>query len=354
MTVYWAACLVSIVLTWFTTHVKHDYEREGVLYWLAVTFVSALPLIYIAAIRYDVGADYMAYYRYYENVLGGEGQGRYEILYYLVNQIIAAFQGSAPWVFGATAAIFLMPVYKRIICDSPYPSLSVFLLLGMTYYFFFLNGMRQMMAAAFLLYSLQYVERRRPVPFAVCVLIATGFHTTSIVFLAFYLLAWLDLSPRKLCIISVIVAASAAVIGTILTSILSRMEYYSEYLETAFAQQGQGYIVLLMNILIVAFSTFFYQEDNPRYRIYYNVQIVALWAALLTGQVVLIDRYRMMFGLAAVILVPMTLDGIENDNTRRISFAGIVLLYYIYAAYTVGVQNSNTVLPYQTIFSALV
>ena len=348
MVVYWAACLASIAFTWFATHVKHD--KEGVSYWLLVTFVSAFPLIFISAIRLNVGADYIPYYKYYLGILNGAGQGRYEFLYYAANKLIACFHLSAPWIFGFTAALFLMPVYKRIISDSSYPYMSIFLLLGMTYFFFFLNGMRQMIGAAFLLLSIPFIENRKFIPFLALVLIATGFHTTCIVFLAVYFLVYMDLNPKALMAITLAVFVFGQFFANFINSFLSSMDYYSLYLESTFAQRGQGYVVLAMNILLVVFTTVFFRQNNPRFKIYYNLQVVALWASALTGKIVLIDRYRMVFGLASIILVPMTLNGIENKNTRVICSVAVVTLYFVYAMYTVGVQNSNMVLPYQTIF----
>lgn len=350
MIVYWSACLASIVFTWFATHIKHDINREGVRYWLLVTFFSALPLIYVAAIRYNVGADYIPYYRYYLGVLNGAGQGRYEFLYYMANKLIACFHLSAPWLFGFTAVLFLMPVYKRIISDSPYRYMSIFLLLGMTYFFYFLNGTRQMIGAAFLLLSIPYIEKRKFIPFLILVLIATGFHTTCIVFLAVYFLVYMDLKPKWLAGITLAVFVFGQFLANVANGILSEMDYYSTYLESTFAQRGQGYVVLAMNILLVAFTSFFYQRENSKFKIYYNLQVVALWASALTGKIVLIDRYRMVFGLASIILVPMTLNGIENKNTRVICSITVVMLYFIYATYTVGIQNGNMVLPYLTVF----
>ena len=348
MIVYWAACLASIAFTWFATHVKHD--KEGISYWLLVTFVSAFPLIFISAIRLDVGADYIPYYKYYLGILNGAGQSRYEFLYYTANELIACFRLSAPWLFGFTAVLFLMPVYKRIISDSPYRYMSIFLLLGMTYFFYFLNGTRQMIGAAFLLLSIPYIEKRKFIPFLILVLIATGFHTTCIIFLAVYFLVYMDLKPKWLAVITLAVFVFDQFLANIANSILSGMDYYSTYLESTFAQRGQGYVVLAMNILLVAFATFFYQRENPKFKIYYNLQVVALWASALTGKIVLIDRYRMVFGLASIILVPLTLNGIKNKNTRVICSVAVVTLYFVYAMYTVGVQNGNMVLPYQTIF----
>lgn len=348
MAVYWSACLASFAFTWFATHVKHD--KEGIGYWLLVTLVAAFPLIFISAIRFNVGADYIPYYRYYLGILNGARQGRYEVLYYLANKLVAAFHLSAPWLFGFTASLFLMPVYKRIISDSPYRYMSIFLLLGMTYFFYFLNGTRQMIGAAFLLVSIPYIEKRKFIPFLLLVLIASGFHTTCIVFIAVYFLVYMDLNPRLLAVITLAIFVFGKFFANIANGILSGMDYYSTYLESTYAQRGQGYVVLAMNILLVFFATFFYQRENLKFKIYYNLQVVALWASALTGKIVLIDRYRMVFGLASIILVPMTLNGIENKNTRIICSAAVVTLYFAYAMYTVGIQNSNMVLPYQTIF----
>ena len=208
-----------------------------------------------------------------------------------------------------------------------------------------------MIGAAFLLVSIPYIEKRKFIPFFLLVLIASGFHTTCIVFLAVYFLVYMDLSPGLLEVITFAIFAFGQFFANIANSILSGMDYYSTYLESTYAQKGQGYVVLAMNILLVLFATFFYQRENPKFKIYYNLQVVALWASALTGKIVLIDRYRMVFGLASIILVPMTLNGIGNKSTRIICSAAVVVLYFVYAMYTVGVQNSNTVLPYQTIFS---
>lgn len=348
MAVYWSACLASFAFTWFATHVKHD--KEGIGYWLLVTFIAAFPLIFISAIRFNVGADYTPYYRYYLGILNGAGQGRFEVLYYLANKLVAFFHLPAPWLFGFTASLFLMPVYRRILSDSPYRYMSIFLLLGMTYFFYFLNGTRQMIGAAFLFLSIPYIEKRKFVPFLLLVLIATGFHMTCIVFIAVYFLVCIDLTPILLAIITLAFFAFGQFFANVVNGILSGMDYYSAYLESMFAQRGQGYVVLAMNILLVFFATFFYQRENPKFKIYYNLQVVALWASALTGKIVLIDRYRMVFGLASIILVPMTLKGIKSKNTRIICSVSVVTLYFIYAMYTVGMQNSNMVLPYQTIF----
>lgn len=365
MIVYWSACLLSIALTWLATrsYSIKGHEIQGKVYWFIAILIAAFPFIYITAVRYNVGADFQSYYKYYMNILGGRRynaftgfftreRGQYEILYYLANLLVASLKLSAPWMFGFTAILFLMPVYKRILGDSPYPSMSIYLLMAMGYFTYFLNGTRQMIGAAFLMLSIPFIEKRKFVPFFVLVLIATGFHTTCIVFLAVYIIAYVNISVKAIAVVTAIMFAFGNAFGTIANNFLSGLEYYSGYVTSSYAQRGQGYIVLAINIVLVVFATIYYQKDNKLYQIYYGIQVLALWAAALTGKIVLVNRYTITFGLFSIILLPMTLSGIEEQHTRRILGTAIIVLYFIYATYTIGFQNANTVLPYQTYWQA--
>lgn len=347
MIVYWSASLISVVLIWIVTHIK---QQNNICYVPLATIIAAFPLLIIAAVRYNVGADYIPYYQYYVDIINGVGQGRFELLYYELNAILAFWGLDPVWLFFACAVLFLIPIYVRILHDSPYPTISVFLLVGMTYYFYFLNGMRQMMAGAILLAGIPFIAERKFFPFAVIVLIATGFHATAIVFISLYFLARLHFGVKLLTGLTLAVFLFSQQIGDVANQFIAGIENYATYLDSIFSSRGQGYIVLCMNLLITAFCTVFYQKDNPSYKVYYTMQVISLWASALTGTIVLIDRFRMVFGLADIILIPMAIHQIPNRRIRIISAALIILLYFIYATYTVGVQNSNTVLPYQTIF----
>ena len=365
MIIYWSACFLSIILALIVTrdYTFAGHELQGRVYCFIAILLAALPFIYIAAVRYNVGADFQSYYKYYLNILEGRRynaytgiftrkRGQYEILFYLANLFIASLHLSAPWILALTAILFLMPVYKRIFTDSPYPAMSIFLLMAMGYYCYFLNGTRQMIGAAFLMLSIPFIEKKKFIPFLILVLIATGFHTTCIVFLAVYILAHVNISIKVISAVTVILFVFGNLFGNIANNFLSELEYYSGYLNSSYAQRGQGYIILTINIVLVVFSTIFFQKDNKLYQIYYGIQVLALWAAALTGKIVLVNRYTITFGLFSIILLPMTLSGIGDQHTRRFLSMAVVVLYFIYATYTIGFQNANTVLPYQTYWQA--
>ena len=81
------------------------------------------------------------------------------------------------------------------------------------------------------------------------------------------------------------------------------------------------------------------------------MNIISLWLTAFVGKVVLIGRIRWMFGFSSIILIPMTLDNISYKKTRFLAGTAIVVFYAVYFYYTIGINNSANVLPYQTIFS---
>lgn len=103
---------------------------------------------------------------------------------------------------------------------------------------------------------------------------------------------------------------------------------------------------------IVAFATVFYQKNNTKYQVYYNMQVIAFWVTIMTGKVVLIERFRMSFGLSSVIFIPMILNGIKIENQTYLWWSNRHSLF-LYVTYTIGVLNGNSVLPYRTIFSVI-
>lgn len=382
MLIYWTACIASILFAFLGMKVRysehttlkkvkfkfgnlekvrikygkhvisdpHNHaENHNVWYYLKLSFFAALPLTLIAAIRYDVGQDYLyTYVPYFLRVKSGAVSYQLEPLYHLMNVIVIRLHGNYPWVFAICAIIFMTLVYYRVFTDSPYPLISIFLLVGMTYYFIFLNTMRQMVACSILLLSFPYARERKFFKFACIVVIASLFHSSCIVFLFAYWLTDLKIRPKWVLAVTVCVFLFGQFFGNMINNLV-RYTAYSIYQGSRFDTEKQGWIVLLMNLAIFLLASVYYTKDK-KYVQYYNLQVIALWIAALTGKVVLISRIRWMFGLPGIILVPMILQNIKKRDRLLIGTI-IVVLYFVYASYTIGVKNGNNVLPYQTIFS---
>lgn len=114
--------------------------------------------------------------------------------------------------------------------------------------------------------------------------------------------------------------------------------------------EAKGYVTVLITAVILIFATVCYR-DTPEYRLYYRIHAIAFAIAGFTGKVVLINRIFWFFFLPVIVLIPLALSKIKDRGLRICVTLEIVLLYGAYFFYTIGINNSNTVLPYDTIFN---
>lgn len=349
MFIYWSTCILSSILMKWACPENCIPEQRHKKPNIIIAFLSALPLILVAGLRYDVGKDYMyTYAPYFQKIAGMVSYEKLEWLYHGINVFVHRFSDDYMWVFLICAVIFICFVYLSILRDSPYPALSVFLLIGTTYYFIFLNTMRQMLGVSLCLFSLRFAHKRQLLPFLLCVFIATGFHNSCLVFALFYPIACYKFNRKWIVGITVAVVFVAEFLADKINEIVMSTAY-SEYIGSRFDKGEQGFVVLAINLLLLAFIAVMKKNDK-KYQMYLNLQMIATWLAILTGKVVLMNRLRWLFGLPIIISLPIAIRTIEKKEYRVLAYVCIVILYVIYTQYTIGFMNGNTVLPYQTIF----
>jgi hypothetical protein len=347
--VYCIGTLLSILFIEFASRVKHKSEDSR--YWFFVSLFAASPLIIIAAIRYDVGKDYLSYIRLFRQAAVGYRQDGLEIPFYWLNRIISFLGGDYIWIFIISAVLFMVISYMHIFEESPYPKLSVFLLVTMGFYFSFLNTMRQFVGCAFLLYSIKFIKDRKLIPFLSFVLLASCFHYTCIIFVIAYPLYGIRIKSRTLVISSIIVFLLASLLARYINQIAMLTYYGTAYIGSVFDRpEERGFITLAINILLIVFGTIFKSDDDD-YNFYYILSFISLWFLFFEGKVPLISRIRWMFALPSIILLPKIINNVPNRRDRFIYTSLIVGLYIAFFYYTIGINNSNSVLPYQTIFS---
>ena len=347
MIVYWGSCLISMLMIYFCME-----SRIGKQHKKAVVCFSALPMIIVAVLRYDVGEDYLyTYVPYFEmlqnNIL--PSNQKMEIAYHLINQIVLWLGGDYFWVFAICSVLFYVAVFSVIIEESPQPALSVFLLTGMGYVFIFFNTMRQMVGCAILLYSLRYIRKKKFLPFLICIALASGFHYSCVLFIPVYFFDRIKIRPPMALALTILVTILSQLI-TITAKNLISLTQYSVYFSSIFDTGETAYVMLAIHFILLLFYSVCYREDKE-YQFFYNLQMVALWTTAFSGRIVLIIRLLWMFSMPAVISVPVVLKSIPRRKDKELVASVIVLLYVLYNLYTVGLQNSNSVLPYQTIFS---
>lgn len=338
LAVYWGNCLLSILIAKLGTMINR--EKTTVL-----AIVSALPIFIITSIRYDVGSDYFSYRSIYELMQYGDS-GRYEWLFYLMNRFVGFFDADPQWIFVVSAAIFLYCSFKRLWTDSPNPGLSIFLLMGSMIYFTYLNGMRQLLGCSICFYAMEYAYKRRPLPFFLLVFLASGFHQICVLFSIAYFLNWIKFDLKKALVAIAGTYVFSQTIFKFVINILADTSYGNYMLNDI----DNLVTFIPINIAVWLFCVVFYNKNNPRYRLYLNCQFVMVLLSLFYWQIPLIARVMWTFWLPQIVLIPMALDGINPKVLRLFFGASIIILFFIYSSYSIAVNFSHNVVPYQTIW----
>ena len=344
MLVYIMGILATIGIGWIGIHTRS--YRRGRKTWTVL--FTILPLFLIAALRYDVGTDYLyVYVPYFQTLSWGRELREIEPLFRLLNQMIIWMGGHYQWVFVVCAGIFTLLVFSQIFRDSPAPLLSIFLLYGLTYYFISLNATRQMVACAILLYSLRYVEAKQWKKFAVTVVIASGFHYSCVLFAVVYVIGRWKIRPRDTVGLSALLFLCTEPITAIALEVI-RMTPYRFYIGSQFDTDQSGRIILAIQVVVLILAAWQYR-DVEKYRIYFNLHMINTWLASFAGRIVLIERIRWIFGLSSVILIPMAIRNISNTKMRFLVRVSVIVCFAAYACIVIGIRGNHEVLPYRSI-----
>ena len=193
--VYLAVLIVTLVLGYLAqTNLKSRITRSGAIQTRpdpVFAFVLTAILIAVAGLRYQVGTDYMAYYR--TSVTDWETVWEYLISFHepgirLISRISTMIADDGAMLIFICSVIIVGIYCMMIYRYSPMylVSMLVFLFLGDWTGSF--NGIRQYLAAAILFAGHRYILERKFVPYLLTVLVAMLFHTTAIVMIIPYFL----------------------------------------------------------------------------------------------------------------------------------------------------------------------
>lgn len=343
MLVYVTAFSLSIIFAELGMRTRSYQEGKK---W-RTAMVSMLPIFYIAAFRYMVGSDYPSYVSVFERVANGVIPDM-EWLYIWLNKVLTKFGFHYVSIFIVSALIFLIPTYLHIFKYSPYPAMSILLLFGTTYYFAFQNVMRQLMAAAILMYSLRYIEEQKPIKYFASVFIASGFHETSLLFLPIYFLRKIDLTPLKAGTIALFIYVFSNPIGRLITYFMDQTKYSSYSTES-----GEVYLVRFLIQLSVLMLSSVYRNKNDRFRIYYLIQFIGVCGVGFGNIVSHAHRLVWTFGYPSIILIPMAIHEIKSHRDRIIVADITSLCFIVYALFILLKFGGFDGLPYQFIFKYL-
>ena len=267
------------------TSIKFTYPAR-VRFWTWEMGLFILVFIIFFGIRYDVGVDHLAYLEHYQTQ---HDLDRFEPVFLWLTTSLKGL-GVHYTVYFALLAFIQIFFVLYSIKDERYllPFFTITLIMGQ-FFWHWMNGIRQDIAACIYVFAVNFIVERKPFKFLLCILLAIGFHKSSILLLPTYYLLykgkdWTFSRTLQLCLLwfvgylAIIKLDVLSIFFPVIDRFTQLMEFnaYSEEVLARFGDKtssGSGmYIYMILDTFIIWNSSKLKAYYNSKkFTIYYNL-----------------------------------------------------------------------------------
>lgn len=345
-------------------NVMYQKKRISVFFWL-----SAIPFLLVAALRYQVGTDYTTYVEIQipQLLRGVDYRLKYEYFYQILIKLGMAL-GGYQVVFFLTHLVLLFFVWKALKNTSADYCVSIFIFMFGCYFNLSLNIMRQVIAMAVFMYAMKYIVRGQPVKYLGMMIVGFLFHKTAAVFIPLYFLGKIRIRERAEIAVVLIIGVFSNQIRQLLVWITNTTGIYASYFDGRYDVATQQWNLILFNIAILMAYAYIHkfllgktpsrvyintiikpENENTFNNLLFNLQVLATLTAVLSSVIPNSTRIIFMFSLGQIFYVPYLLQRINDVKTRRWVLIGFVIGYVIIFLRLILMNNMGMTLPYHFI-----
>lgn len=353
----------STFFVWLSEKGKGNIEKYLFL------FLAFLIVFIPAAIRYDVGIDYLSYLSIYNDSKFDVYKFK-EPSFYFINYFLSNMNAHVQWLFVICALIFTFVAFKA------YPEKNVWLfhfLFFATLFYFSLTGIRQAISIAFGCFAIFYFFQKRYVLFFTLIIIGATFHQSMLLIAILGFVALIPLSYRMKTHV-----APIFFVGIILFTFFAMnivIEYIEQFLKfMGFAKyanyfnsrffipydsfgSGLGMLAKFMFSIYIILNTKQFIQVNKNYWLLIILIFLYAISLVLANKIFIFGRMTNIFVVSSVIGAFLLLELPKNRQVHRVVLIFfIVFLSIAYIKDGLGLERNGEnpkLNPYQTIFKEL-
>ncbi len=303
--------------------------------------LASVGIILLTGLRsISVGPDSDAYSSYIYNLHQGmylSGYERFEKGFEWFSKAIAFMTGNYTIYFLIIAAIIMMCYALLIRRSAQNYFWPIYLYITIGPFVFQLTGLRQAMAMAICAASVIFVQKKKPIPFILLVLLAAQFHTSAYVFLPLYFLGSIRLGSKSFFLflggVAGILFANEQII-----SVSNQLLGYDKGYENA--PGGIVSILLYVGTVVLAmlykdnlFSDNMLKSDDKKElqqaqynTIVFNMSLISLLMLFMRYWMRTAERASKYYQIGIILLLANTICSIKDDRTRKVVKAIVGLL----------------------------
>lgn len=308
----------------------------------ALLIAAVIPLIFTAGFRYEVGADFNAYYKA-DEVFGGNVWEKIKTLnepgISILTEIINLFSNDgAAYIFTFSFLTIVPTTYILLRRSNNYTViLLLYVFCGCWHGTF--NGVRQYLAATVIMFGYRYIQEKKFVKYAITVLIAYCFHSSAIIMIVPYFVMRGKINFRNIFLLA---------LGTLLVS--SNYEAIFSFIGAlkdkdvsvgTYATTSVNILRVLANCApaVLAVALYIKKDPTPEQTFYINGLIVNAAAMIAASN----STYLARISIYTTLFIPAGLPKLirmEDKIMEKVLWVIIIALFAVFWYYEVSTYPS--------------
>ncbi|ACX76260.1 hypothetical protein Fisuc_2677 [Fibrobacter succinogenes subsp. succinogenes S85] len=325
--------IATFFIIFFFSLLLFDCNKKSI----AVKITFAILLIFLVCqegFRWQIGTDWLPYYRMFEYNLSG----MVEFGYVLFSTVVKTIRNDYSFFLLVIALI----KYIALACLIKRFSINPLISLCIAYAIFIpLLGMnRQFLALSVVFFSIYFIAEGKFSTFFLLICFASFFHKTALLFLPAYFLWNLKLEKKK----TICILLAATVIGFIGVLNVLPLDYISNYLDAGSAFRLQLYMknthtysmingcLFRFFIIAVCFSI-----EIPLYEkwfhLFFKLYLVSVFMYVLfqtSALNILAGRGALYYSCSQIIIIPYIVKYLSRDRIHEMLCWFVFFLLYLY------------------------
>lgn len=359
MTIYYVLyfLIALITLVSYASAMKANYKR------MVCTWSVFILLLLVLGLRHEtmgkdlVGytlGDKVGYLVTYDKIADATWSQvfhdtfvNYERGYIIYCKIVATLTGGDHQIFLAvTALASLLPIAWCIYRKSETPTLSWLIYMGLPMLTLLYSGLRQSIALGLCALSVLAIQDRKPLRFALLVLLAATFHRSALVFLVAFPIYFIRFNTAMRAL-SMLVIALVFIGRSFIFGLLTKLVRGS-----AVADNNNSITLFLVLLAIYLFCIVF-SNGSEKQNGLMNIFLMACLCQAFGGLYLLALRIGYYFLLALVLLLPDVIRNLRVRQDRIMVTLAVSACFGFYGIYSIATSTWAEANPYHFFFETV-
>ncbi len=273
-----------------------------------------------------------------------------DIGFYIVEKLFT-YISDDPYAFIFVVSLFIVGSYTLFVYRySAQPVISFFVYFALGYYTAGFQLIRHMLSISILLFAYPYILNKKPIKFILIVLLASTFHSSALVFLLAYPLAFARIGWKQWLIVVATVVVSYAFgsrVFTMLEGLLGDSDRYGKFTTGDYGTEMSivGFLIILC-VYVASYITIGKRKRRlPESRVLFNLSAISL---SFMSMVILLGefwRISMFFGMYNTLLLPTALtEHYRSAKNKNVAATLIFLICTMLIIYFIVFRLENDML----------